>query len=65
MSIYIGNNLEDKLKTLETENALLRKYDEYRQVVYEDDYVSDLHVDSSFYKQSMKKLKLRNGSILR
>ena len=73
MSIYIGNdledrlealeaenaslkkyNLEDRLKALETENALLKKYNEYHQVVHEIDHMSDLHVDSSFYKQSMK-----------
>ena len=54
MSIYIGNDLEDRLKELEVENASLRKYNEYHQVVHEIDYMSDLHVDSSFYKQSMK-----------
>ena len=54
MSIYMGNNLEDRLKALETENALLKKYNEYHQVVHEIDHMSDLHVDSSFYKQSMK-----------
>ena len=54
MSIYIGNDLEDRLKVLEMENALLKKYSEYHQVVYEIDHMSDLHVDSSFYKQSMK-----------
>ena len=54
MSIYIGNNLEDRLKVLERENALLKKYNEYHQVVHESDHMSDLHVDSSFYKQSMK-----------
>ena len=54
MSIYIGNDLEDRLKALEVENASLRKYDEYHQVVHEIDHVSDLHVDSSFRKQSMK-----------
>ena len=26
MSIYIGNDLEDRLKILEIENSLLRKY---------------------------------------
>ena len=26
MSIYIGNNLEDRLKALEIENASLKKY---------------------------------------
>ena len=73
MSIYIGNNLEDRLealetenvslrkynledrlKALETENALLKKYNEYHQVVHEIDHMSDMHLDSSFYKKSMK-----------
>ena len=54
MSIYIGNDLEDRLEALETENTLLKKYNEYRQIVDEIDHTSDLHVDSSFYKQSMK-----------
>ena len=54
MSIYIGNDLEDRIETLEGENASLRKYNEYHQVVHEINHMSDLHVDSSFYKQSMK-----------
>ena len=54
MSIYIGNNFEDRLEALETENVSLRKYNEYHQVVHEIDHMSDLHLDSSFYKQSMK-----------
>ena len=54
MSIYIGNDLEERLKILETENDLLKKYYDYHQVVHEIDHMSDLHVDSSFYKQSMK-----------
>ena len=54
MSIYIGNDLEDRLKALEMENELLRKYNDYHQVVHEIYHMSDLHVDSSFYKQSMK-----------
>ena len=54
MSIYNGNNLKDRLKVLEIENALLRKYNEYGQVVDEIDHTSDLHLDSSFHKQSMK-----------
>ena len=54
MSIYIGNNLENRLKILETENASLEKYNDYHQVVHGTDHMSDLHVDSSFYKQSMK-----------
>ena len=72
MSIYIGNDLEDRLKALETENksvkkynledrlkaleaenASLKKHNEYHQVVHEIDHMSDLHLDSSFYKQSM------------
>ena len=70
MSIYIGNdlenrlealementslkkyNLEDKLKASETENILLKKHNEYHQLVHEIDHMSDLHLDSSFYKQ--------------
>ena len=54
MSIYIGNDLEDRLEALEVENVSLRKYSEYHQVVNEIDHTSDLHVDSSFYKRSMK-----------
>ena len=54
MSIYIGNDLEDRLEALEIENASLRKYNEYHQVEHEIDHMSDLHVDSSFHKQSMK-----------
>ena len=54
MSIYIGNDLEDRLDALETENASLRKYNEYHQVVHEINHMSDLHLDSSFYRRSMK-----------
>ena len=54
MSIYVGNNFEDRLKALEMENTSLRKYNDYHQAVHEIDHMSDLHVDSSFYKQSMK-----------
>ena len=54
MSIYIGNDLKDRLEALEVENASLRKYNEYHQVVHEIDHMSDLYVDSSFYKESMK-----------
>ena len=36
------------------ENTSLKKYNEYQQVVDEIDYMSDLHLDGSFYKQSMK-----------
>ena len=46
--------MEDSLKALETENALLKKYNEYHQVVHEIDHMSDMHLDSSFYKQSIK-----------
>ena len=54
MCIYTGNDLEDRLEALEVENASLRKYNEYHQVVHEINHMSDLHLDSSFYKQSMK-----------
>ena len=54
MSIYIGNDLEDRLEALEAENALLKKYNEYHQMIHEINHMSDLDVDSSFYKQSMK-----------
>ena len=53
MSIYIGNDLEDRLEALETENASLRKYNRYHQFVHEIGHMSDLHLDSSFYEQSM------------
>ena len=33
MATYIGNDLEDRLEALEVENASLRKYNEYHQVV--------------------------------
>ena len=42
------------MKILEMENSLLKKYNHYHQVVHEIDYMSDLHVDSSFHKQPMK-----------
>ena len=51
MSIYIGNDLEDRLKILETDNASLKKYSGYHQLVHEIDHMSDLHVDSSFHNQ--------------
>ena len=66
MSIYIGNDLENRwealealemenrIKALETENASLKKHNEYHQLVHEIYHMSDLHLDSSFYKQSMK-----------
>ena len=54
MSIYIGNDLEDRLKVLEIENASLKKYNEYHQVIHKINHMSGLPVDSSFYKQSMK-----------
>ena len=54
MSIYIGNDLEDRLEASEVVNTSLRKYNEYHQVVHEIDHMSDLHLDSSFHKQSMK-----------
>ena len=49
MSIYIGKDLEDRLEALETENASLRKYNEYHQVVHEIDHMSDLGQDLLLY----------------
>ena len=46
MSIYIGNDFEDRLKVLEIENALLKNHNEYHQVVHEIDHMSDLHLQS-------------------
>ena len=46
--------MEDRLKISETENASLTKYNGYHQVVPEIDHMSDLHVDISFYRLSMK-----------
>ena len=54
MSIYIGNDLEDRLEALEAKNTILKEHNEYRQIVDEIDHMSDLHLDSSFYKRSMK-----------
>ena len=46
-------DLEDRLKAIEVENASLKKHNEYHQLVHEIDYMSDLHLDSSFHKQSI------------
>ena len=40
MPIYIGNDLEDRLEALETENASLQKYNEYHHVVHEINPIS-------------------------
>ena len=45
--------MEDRLKALEVENVSLKKHNEYHQLVHEIDHMSDMHLDSSFYKQSM------------
>ena len=34
--------------------SILKRHNEYHHVVHEIDHMSDLHVDSSFHKQSMK-----------
>ena len=39
MSIYIGNDLEGRLKALEMENASLKKYNYYHQVVHGIDHI--------------------------
>ena len=41
------------VESVRNRNASLKKYNEYHQVVHEIDHMSDLHLDSSFYKQSM------------
>ena len=57
MSTYIGNDLEDRLEALETENVSLRKYNEYHQVLHEIDHMSDLHVDSSLLTKVLSTIK--------
>ena len=42
------------MEALETENASLKKYNECWKIVDEIDHMSDLHLDSSFHKKSMK-----------
>ena len=49
MSIYIGNDLEDRLEASESKSTILKEYNEYWQIVDEIDHMSDLHLDSSFY----------------
>ena len=46
--------MEDRLKILEMENASLKKCSEYHQLAHEVDHMTDLHIDSSFHKPSMK-----------
>ena len=46
-------DFEDRLKALKVENVSLKKHNEYHQLVHEIDHMSDMHLDSSFYKQSM------------
>ena len=45
--------MEDRLKAIEVENASLKKHAEYHQLVHEINPMSDMHLDSSFCKQSM------------
>ncbi len=54
MSIYLGNDLKDRLEILEIENDLLKKRIAFNQVVNEIDNMAELHVDSSFYKKTIK-----------
>ena len=42
------------IRSIRNIKCFIKKYNEYHQVVYEIDHMSDLHIDSSFYKQSMK-----------
>ena len=55
MSICIGNDLEDRLKlNIRNRKRFIKKNTMNTIKPYEIDHMSDLHVDSSFYKQSMK-----------
>ena len=45
--------MEDRLKASEVENVSLKKHNEYHQLVHEIDHMSDMHLNSSFYMQSM------------
>ena len=63
MSIYTGNDLDNRLKALEIENELLRKYNDYHQVVHEIDHMSDLHLDYSPPQRFLISLKRRNGRV--
>ena len=45
--------MEDRLKALEVENVSLKKHNEYHLLVHEINHMSDLHLDSSFHKQSI------------
>ena len=42
MSIYIRNDLEDRLEALEAKNTILKEYNEYRQIVDEIDHRSQV-----------------------
>ena len=55
MSIYIGNNLEDRLKALETENASLIKYNFYL-------FFFIFHLKSSKTHTSAAPLLLKKGA---
>ena len=41
MSIYIGNDLDNRLEALEAKHTLLKEYNEYWQIVDEIDHMSD------------------------
>ena len=45
LSIYVGNDLEDRLKILEIESTSLKKYNEYHQLAHEFDHMSDLYIN--------------------
>ena len=50
MSIYIGNNLEDRLKALEIENASLEKYNL-------EDRLKALEIENTSLKNAMNTIK--------
>ena len=55
INIYTGT-VEDCGQTIKTKGVEETdiKANDYHQVVHKIDHMSDLHIDSSFYKQSMK-----------
>ena len=42
-----------KAKSIRSRKCFIKKHNEYHQLVHEIDHMSDLHLDSSFHKQSI------------
>ena len=43
-----------QVENIRNRKHFIKKYNDYHQVVHEIGHMSHLHVDSSFYRQSMK-----------